>query len=169
MDQNLNSKIEIKDRITNFYNKNKIKVFLFISILIILFISFNIIKINNNNKNILIAEKYVKASLAINSGDTEKTKILLDEIILSKNSFYGILALNLILEKNLISDKNQILNYFEILTKNRQSKENKDIINFKKALFLIKNSEVKKGNELLNEMIKNNSNLKSLAEEVILK
>ena len=169
MDQNLNSKIEIKDRITNFYNKNKIKVFLFISILIILFISFNIIKINNNNKNILIAEKYVKAGLAINSGDTEKTKILLDEIILSKNSFYGILALNLILEKNLISDKNQILNYFEILTKNRQSKENKDIINFKKALFLIKNSEVKKGNELLNEMIKNNSNLKSLAEEVILK
>ena len=169
MDQNLNSKIEIKDRITNFYNKNKIKVFLFISILIILFISFNIIKINNNNKNILIAEKYVKAGLAINSGDTEKTKILLDEIILSKNSFYGILALNLILEKNLISDKNQILNYFEILTKNRQSKENKDIINFKKALFLIKNSEVKKGNELLNEMIKNNSNLKSLAEEVISK
>ena len=169
MDQNLNSKIEIKDRITNFYNKNKIKVFLFISILIILFISFNIIKINNNNKNILIAEKYVQAGLAINSGDTEKTKILLDEIILSKNSFYGILALNLILEKNLISDKNQILNYFEILIKNRQSKENKDIINFKKALFLIKNSEVKKGNELLNEMIKNNSNLKSLAEEVILK
>ena len=169
MDQNLNSKIEIKDRITNFYKKNKIKVFLFISILIILLISFNIIKINNNNKNILIAEKYVKAGLAINSGDTEKTKILLDEIILSKNSFYGILALNLILEKNLISDKNQILNYFEILTKNRQSKENKDIINFKKALFLIKNSEVKKGNELLNEMIKNNSNLKSLAEEVILK
>ena len=74
MDQNLNSKIEIKDRITNFYNKNKIKSFLFISILIILFISFNIIKINNNNKNILIAEKYVKAGLAINSGDTEKTK-----------------------------------------------------------------------------------------------
>ena len=69
----------------------------------------------------------------------------------------------------MISDKNQILNYFEILTKNRQSKENKDIINFKKALFLIKNSEVKKGNELLNEMIKNNSNLKSLAEEVISK
>ena len=69
----------------------------------------------------------------------------------------------------MISDKNQILNYFEILIKNRQSKENKDIINFKKALFLIKNSEVKKGNELLNEMIKNNSNLKSLAEEVILK
>ena len=169
MDQNLNNKIEIKDRITNFYNKNKIKVFLFISILIILFISFNIIKINNNNKNILIAEKYVKAGLAINSGDTEKTKILLDEIILSKNSFYGILALNLILEKNLISDKNQILNYFEILIKNRQSKENKDIINFKKALFLIKNSEVQKGNELLDEMIKNNSNLKTLAEEVILK
>ena len=143
MDQNLNSKIEIKDRITNFYNKNKIKVFIHkYSNNFIYF--FQYYKINNNNKNILIAEKYVKAGLAINSGDTEKTKILLDEIILSKNSFYGILALNLILEKNLISDKNQILNYFEILIKNRQSKENKDIINFKKALFLIKNSEVQK-------------------------
>ena len=56
---------------------------------------------------------------------TQKNKNSFREIILSKNSFYGILALNLILEKNLISDKNQILNYFEILIKNRQSKENK--------------------------------------------
>ena len=94
---------------------------------------------------------------------------MLDQIILSKNSFYSVLALNKILEKKLVSDKNQILNYFEILSESKQSQENRDIINFKKALFLIKNSDIEKGNELLNELIKDNSSLKSLAEEIVLK
>ncbi len=79
------------------------------------------------------------------------------------------LALNLILEKELITNNSQILKYFDILSKNNQSEENRDIIIFKKALFLIKNSDAKKGNELLNELIKNNSNLKSLSEEIVLK
>ena len=169
MDQNLDNKIEIKEKSINFYEKNKKKIYLFLSIIIILFVSFNFIKIRNENKNILISEKYIKASLSIAAGDKEKSKTLLDEIILSKNSFYGLLALNKILEKELITNNSQILKYFDILSKNNQSEENRDIIIFKKALFLIKNSDAKKGNELLNELIKNNSNLKSLSEEIVLK
>lgn len=167
MEQNTDNKLEIKDRLANFYIKNKKKLYVLICIIIIGITSFNILKIKNENENFLIAEKYVKADLILSSGDKKKSFILLDEIILSRNSFYGTLALNLIIEKKLITDKNKILNYFEILSGTKQSTENKDVLNFKKALFLIKNSEMEKGNELLNKLIKKNSNLKSLAEEIL--
>ena len=39
-------------------------------------------------------------------------KILFEEIILSKNKFYSILALNTILEKKLEKDKNKIIKIF---------------------------------------------------------
>ena len=82
------------------------------------------------------------------------------KLYISKNKFYSILALNTIIEKNLSINKNEILNYFDIL-ENRQiiQKNKQDIINFKKALFLIKNSEKMKGKKLLNNLIKNDSNL----------
>ncbi len=169
MEQKIDNKEEIKDKLYNKFNNNKKKIYIFLGIFIISIISFNIIKINIEKENVLIAEKYSKAEIFYTLGDKEKTVILLDQIILSKNSFYSVLALNKILEKKLVSDKNQILNYFEILSETKQSQENRDIINFKKALFLIKNSDIEKGNELLNELIKDNSSLKSLAEEIVLK
>ena len=77
------------------------------------------------------------------------------------------MALNAILEKELVSDKEKILKYFKILTSSKLSQDQIDIINFKKALFLIKVSEKEKGDELLNNLIKNNSKFKTLAEEII--
>ena len=167
MEQNVDSKLDIKDRLVNLYIKNKKKLYLLICIIIIGITSLNILKIKNENKNFSISEKYIKANLILSSGDKKNSITLLDEIILSKNSFYGTLALNIIIEKDLIADKNKILDYFEILSGTKQSNENKDVLNFKKALFLINNSEIEKGNELLNKLIKNNSNLKSLAEEIL--
>ena len=103
MEQNTDNKLEIKDRLANFYIKNKKKLYVLICIIIIGITSFNILKIKNENENFLIAEKYVKADLILSSGDKKKSLILLDEIILSRNSFYGTLALNLIIEKKLIN------------------------------------------------------------------
>ena len=47
--------------------------------------------------------------------------------------------------------------------------EVKNLIQFKKALYLIKNSNKKDGTKLLNNIIKSESKLKSLAEEVLAK
>ena len=49
----------------------------------------------------------------------KKLKNIYEEIILSKNKFYSLLALNTILEKNLINDKKKYLDYFEIIRKNK--------------------------------------------------
>ncbi len=105
--------------------------------------------------------------MLLSSQNLEKSKDIYEEIIYSKNSFYGILALNTILEKNLISDKEKILNLFEILVNTKLSQEQIDIINFKKGLFLIKNSDFEKGKKILEELIKNKSKLKTLAQEII--
>ena len=89
------------------------------------------------------------------------------EILLAKNNFYSILALNTIIEKNLISNKGEILKYFEILEKWNVTKEQKNLIKFKKALYLIKESDTKNGNNLLKDLIDNNSSLKVSVDEII--
>jgi hypothetical protein len=103
----------------------------------------------------------------LSSGKNVKSKNLYNEIIFRKNKFYSILSLNTILEKNLETDKTKVLNYFEIIEGIKMSSENKDIVTFKKALYLIKISEGEAGTELLKNLIDKESQLKDLAKEII--
>ena len=82
-------------------------------------------------------------------------------------AFYSILALNTIIEKNLEKDENKILSYFVIIEKIKNSKEQKDLISLKKALFLLKNSRVEEGNKILKKLIETESKLKFLAKEIL--
>ena len=54
-----------------------------------------------NKKNDLISEKYIKAGIFLSTNNNKESLQLFEDIILSKNNFYSILALNTILEKNL--------------------------------------------------------------------
>ena len=151
MEQNLENKVDLKLRMLNFYNSNKVKIFVLIIICFIAVITILLFEHKNQTNNILIAEKYVQAGLQLSANKKEKAKNLFEEIILSKNKFYSILSLNSIIENGLINDKNKILNYFEILQDINNSDEKKDLIAFKKALYLIKLSERDKGEKLLKE------------------
>tara|TARA_Y100001958_G_C21064904_1_gene426494 strand:+ start:304 stop:813 length:510 start_codon:yes stop_codon:yes gene_type:complete len=167
MDQSLENKINLKTRIIDFYNFNKIKIFFLVIILIISLISLLFIKQNETKKNILIAEKYVEAGVYLASNNPENATKLYEEIILSKNKFYSILALNKVIEKTLISDKNIILEYFNILENSISKGDQKDLIIFKKALFLIKNSENQEGKNLLEKLISKNSIFKTVSQELL--
>lgn len=167
MDPSTENKIQLKDRLIDFYNNYKSKIYLSIILLIIILISIALYKINNDRKNNIIAEKFVRAGLLLESDKKDEAKVIYEEIILNKNKFYAILSLNTIIEKELIIDKKIILKYFEILEKSRLTKENQDLITLKKALYLIKSSDEQIGNDLLNKLIKKESNLKSIAEELI--
>ena len=169
MDQNLERKQELKNKIINFYNLNKVKVFFFILIFLIGVISTIFFKINSERKNILISDKYIQAGLYLSSSNDKKAKILFEEIIQSNNKFYSILAFNTILEKNLISDKKQILKYFSVLEKSVNTLDNKDLIAFKKALYSIKFFDNKTGEDLFRDLINKDSILKPLAQEVLKK
>ena len=74
----------------------------------------------------------------------------------------------MILEKNLITNKNKILNYFKVLEKKNFNQDKLDLIKMKKGLYLIKINEDKLGFRLLNELIEKNSELKTTIEAIII-
>ncbi|MDC0524513.1 hypothetical protein OAN82_00005, partial [Pelagibacteraceae bacterium] len=94
MEQSTEPKIELKNKIIYFFNKNKLKVIVFLSIFTVILISLTFIEINKKKQNSLIAEKYVEAGLLFNLNKKVISRELYEEIILSKNQFYSILALN---------------------------------------------------------------------------
>ena len=169
MDQSLENKFSFKIKVTNFYNLHKNKIYVFSSILILALILFTYIKLDNERKNIKVAENYIKAGIYLSSDNKDNAKDIYEEIILSKNNFYSILALNTIIEKNLISDKKKILEFLSSIEQSNSTTEAEDINIVKKALYLIKETDIQKGKNLLEGLIDKNSHLKSIAEELLKK
>ncbi len=167
MDQNVNKDTRLKDKLIQYFYKYKNKLVILFGLALILTVFFIINNIIKEKKNISISEKYIQVGLLLNSNQLEKSKILLEEIILSKNKFYSILALNILLERNLEKDKDKILKYFEVVEKSNKIQNQKDLIILKKALYLLNNSEIEKGEILLKKIIETNSDFKSIAEEIL--
>ena len=162
-----NNKLDFQEKLNSLVKKNKIKIFLTLFVLLLLIISIAIFKNHKIKANKLIGEKFIQADIYLVSDNPTRAIKHFEEIILSGNKFYSILALNKILEKNLITDKKQIFEYFKILENLNHENENLDLIKFKKALYMIKVGDEKTGNFILNDLIKSDSNLKKLAQEFI--
>ena len=165
---NLDQKIELKERIIIFYKKNKLKIIFFNIGFLILISAIFFIKFFEEKKNVTASEKYIEAGIYLASNNEEKAKELYENIIKSKSKFYSYLSLNSILEKNLENDKEKVLTYFNIVENLKITKNQKDLISLKKALYLIKNSEIQVGKNLLIEISKSNSSYKSLADEILI-
>ena len=167
MSESLENKINLKDRVISYLKENKRKIILviiFILLSIFSIISFNIYKLN---KNELISEKFIQAKLLLQDENKIEANKILEEIIFSKNKFYSILALNTVLENDLIEDKFKIIEYFKLLEKMKIEKEQRDLIFFKKALFLIKHLDKEKGYKILEEISNSDSSIKFLAKEIL--
>ena len=167
MEQNFEGKLDIKRKLTDFLNENRLKIFTLITIIIFIFISIKYVQYTNVKKNELIAEKYIQAGLYLSSNKAEKAKKLYIDIILEKNDFYSVLALNTLIEKNLISDKDKILEFFQTIEKLSLTKSSSDLLILKKSLYLLKNSDKQAGIKLLKELVDDNSSLKHIAEELL--
>ena len=156
------------DLIEKIVSKVKEKKKLIISTLFIFFIILSgviFFYYYQDNQNEKISEKYIKAGIYLGSKDKEKSKIIYREIILSKNKFYSILALNNMIENDLVKESKEILNYFEIIENINITKEQKNLVKLKKALYFKKISRDIEGNELLKEIIADNSIWKETAIE----
>ena len=169
MEENIEKKKELKSRLIYFFDKNKFKFFILISLIVIAIFAFSLFQINVKKKNSLIAEKYIQAGIYLANKKNADATLIFEEIIESKNKFYSILSLNTILDKKLLTDKKKILLLFKKIEKIKTTKEQRDLIKFKKALFLINNSEFEEGKKLLQEIVDSKSGLKFLAEEIISK
>ena len=167
MDENLDKSKDSLKKINLFFQKNKFRILLFVFFIILtlaLAVFYNS-KVKKNN--ILISEKYIKAGLLLSENQKENAKNYYEEIVLSKNKFYSLLALNTLIEKDLINDKEKVIKYFAKLESLNFSKDLNDLILIKKALYLIKIKEDKSGKNILNKLINDGSNLKSLAQDLI--
>ena len=169
MEENIEKKQELKSRLIHFFDKNKFKFFILISLIVIAIFALSLFQINVKKKNSLIAEKYIQAGIYLANKKNADATLIFEEIIESKNKFYSILSLNTILEKKLLTDKEKILILFKKIEKIKTTQEQRDLIKFKKALFLINNSEFEEGKKLLQEIVDSKSGLKFLAEEIISK
>ena len=167
MDQIINKKPNFRENLKSFYIRNKVKIISIAILSSLLLIGGFIWKKYEIEKNLLISEKYVKANLLLLNGEKKKAIKKYEEIILSKSKFYSLLSLNTIIDKNLVTNKEKILEYFGQLEKNNFDEDELDLITFKKALFLIKTLDKQKSDLLLKTIIEKNSSLKSLAQEIL--
>tara|TARA_B100001057_G_C22830840_1_gene943346 strand:+ start:540 stop:1049 length:510 start_codon:yes stop_codon:yes gene_type:complete len=169
MDQSLDKKIEAKEKVLNFLKKNKFRLFILFLILIVFLTSFFLVKYLNKKENILTSENYIKGGILLADNQNDEAKKYFEKIVETGDNFYSLLALNTILEKNLITDQKKVLQYFERLENKKFSRELADLILFKKALYLLKINDKESGIEILSNLIKKESKLKILAQEIISK
>ena len=167
MEQNFDNKIDFKSKIINFYKKNKLKIQIFFIGVLILFFSILFLQTYNKKKNNEISEQFIKANILYATDEKDRSREIYEKILVSNNSFYSTLALNNIIEKDLENNDARILEYFDKVLKLQKNKEIKDIIKFKKALFLLKKSNNQEANSLLKELIESNSPMRDLAEEIL--
>tara|TARA_B100000242_G_C42949512_1_gene440295 strand:- start:211 stop:723 length:513 start_codon:yes stop_codon:yes gene_type:complete len=167
MDQSAENKVEFKNRLINLYTLHKIKIFTLSIILFIIFAFSIFLNYKNEKDKKLVAEKYIKAKIFLDSNKKNDALKIYENIILGKNSFYSILSLNTIIEKNLISDEKIVIKYFEVLEKKISNEEQKNLILLKKALYLIKIADFQNGNKILKSLVDRETILKNIAQDLL--
>tara|TARA_A100001015_G_scaffold25419_1_gene28619 strand:- start:981 stop:1481 length:501 start_codon:yes stop_codon:yes gene_type:complete len=160
-------KINFLERTKIFIKENKR---IFISIIILIFLVFTSIKYYDyyqESQNEIVSEKFIQAGIYLSSNKKEKSIDMYEEIILSKNKFYSLLALNEIIDNELKTNEKEILRFFEVIEDIKVEDEQKNLIKLKKALYFIKISKDEEGKKLLNEIISDSSMWKDTAAEIL--
>jgi predicted negative regulator of RcsB-dependent stress response len=159
-------KINLITEVQNFLKNNKKKVITSFALLIIALISFIFFNNYQSSKNEKVSEKFIQAGIYLSSDNKEQSTQIYKEIILSKNKFYSLLALNEIIDNDLVTNNEEVLRLFKIIESIKVEKEQKNLIKLKKALYLIKISKNEEGKKLLSEIISDNSIWKDAATEI---
>ena len=97
--------------------------------------------------------------------DTSTYKNLYKKIVSTSNDHT---TYNTIIDKNLEPNEDKVLNYFDILDRVKISDQQRDIIRFKKILYLIKISKIDEAKKLISK-ISPDSELKKMLEQIPLK
>ena len=124
-----------KSKLKKFYEKNKIFIFSFVFILIFVFGSFSFYLENKEKKRVLLSENYLQAKIYLEAGNKNKAIDILKEVIFANDPTYSTLCLFLIMNQNLITDYRELSALFNhLLEKNKFSKEERNLLIYKKTL-----------------------------------
>ena len=151
-----------KEKIINFFNKNKNKLISIVVFIIIILLGFFSYQSYMEGKKEKLANKYNSTVTNYESGNKLEVREIMKQIIYDKDKTYSPLALYFLVDNNLVKNSAEINEYFDVIINEvKLEKEIKFLNIYKKALF---NSETKNENELLeiiNPLLKSNSSWKS--------
>ena len=136
-----------REKIINFFLKNKKKLILIIAILVLIPLIFFSYQIYKNKNKKLIANKYNSTIINFEGGDKLKAVEIMKEIINDKDPTYSPLALYFLIDNNIQVSNEETNKFFDIIIDEvKLKKEIKNLVIYKKALF---NSEFTDENSLI--------------------
>ena len=153
-----------KEKIKVFFVKNTKKIIIVISTLVLILFGYFVFEEFEKKNKINLADRYNFAKIKFISGDKNKVKKELIDIVNEKDRTYSPLALYFLIDNNIISENKKINELFDkIINETSLEKEIKNLVIYKKALF---NSDFESENNLikiLNPIINSDSVWKSHA------
>ena len=153
-----------REKLKNFFVKNKKFLFYLISLVLFFVIIFFSLQEYKKIKKIEISDLYNSTIIGYPDEKKDKTVENLINIINKKDSTYSPLSLYFIIDNNLVLDKKKMDNLFDIVIFDTSlEKEIKNLIIYKKALFYADDSDENTLLGLLNPLIKSESIWKSHA------
>ncbi len=136
-----------KEKIKNFFIKNKKIIFSLITFVIIFLISIFFYQDFNKKKKVEISNIYNLLIVNYSNDNKNETIKKLIKLVKEKDKTYSPLALYFIIDNSLIDESQKINDLFDILIKDTElNEEIKNLIIYKKALF---NSDKINENDLL--------------------
>ena len=136
-----------REKIINFFLKNKKKLILIIAILVLIPLIFFSYQIYKNKNKQWIANKYNSTIINFEGGDKLKAVEIMKEIINDKDPTYSPLALYFLIDNNIQVSNEETNKFFDIIIDEvKLKKEIKNLVIYKKALF---NSEFTDENSLI--------------------
>ena len=136
-----------KEKIKVFFVKNAKKIIILISTLVLILFGYFVFEEFEKKNKIKLADRYNFAKIEFISGDKNKVKNELIDIVNEKDRTYSPLALYFLIDNNIISENKKINELFDIIINETSlEKEIKNLVIYKKALF---NSDFESENNLL--------------------
>jgi len=136
-----------REKIINFFVKNKKKLVLIIAILILIPLIFFSYQIYKNKNKERIANKYNSTIINFESGNKSKAIEIMKEIINEKDPTYSPLALYFLIDENIQISNEETNKFFDVIIDEiKLEKEIKNLVIYKKGLF---NSDFADENSLI--------------------
>ena len=152
------------EKIKNFFVKNTKKIIIIITLIILMVFGYFLYEDIKKKNKIKLANRYNLVTIKFNSGDNNKVKKELIDIVNKKDRTYSPLALYFLIDNNIIEENSKINELFDIvINKTNLDKEIKNLVIYKKGLF---NSDFESENnmiQILNPVINSDSVWKSHA------
>ncbi len=149
---------EKKTRIKEFLESNSKILMSIITALVLLITTFFWFEHNKKERRVNIAENYIQAKVLLMNDNNSKSLEILKKIILIEDRIYSPLSLFLIIDQDLETNKEVIIEYFDkVLSIKNIEKEDLNLLRLKKAIFISDKSNEQDILNLLNKVINTDS------------